>query len=429
MDYNLSNYCTKLIKIDIDSNKNRYYEMKIIKDNDKYIVNKNFKRIGFCNGRSNKKLFTNLDDAIKFFKDEFKRKTFNIWDTEFIDKGGYVKLKTEIEIKSLKSNICPKVKKLLDFISQKIIFEKEELEYFMISDDNINKAENILTKIRNSDDDTRSKLSKQYYQIVPQKITSRKKLGSIQDNQIPNEFLKLRDIENFKNKYQDYNGQNPYDILVDQIGKKITSIKKSDKVFTCFKTCINTSFCKNHKFKLTLDSIYEINDNNKIDKSKKCKLLFHGSGLDNWLSILKKGLVLNPEKEGAKITGKMFGNGVYFANIPSKSAQYCLDKSKHNEKICMLVARVDTGREYKTLKADPLIKKKDIDKYGYNSIKGIGQMMPFNEKEFNGDIIYSGKIIKSNYNSVLKYDEYIVYDTRQIEFKYLLLLNKINIQK
>ncbi|WP_041257497.1 ADP-ribose polymerase [Fibrella aestuarina] len=52
----------------------------------------------------------------------------------------------------------------------------------------------------------------------------------------------------------------------------------------------------------------------------KTQLLWHGSRSENWLSILKSGLVLRPTN--AVITGKMFGYGVYFADQFSKSLNY-----------------------------------------------------------------------------------------------------------
>ena len=47
--------------------------------------------------------------------------------------------------------------------------------------------------------------------------------------------------------------------------------------------------------------------------------LWHGSRNENWLSIAKNGLLLNPN---AVITGKMFGNGIYFAASSVKSWKY-----------------------------------------------------------------------------------------------------------
>ena len=53
----------------------------------------------------------------------------------------------------------------------------------------------------------------------------------------------------------------------------------------------------------------------------KVKLLFHGSRDENWMSIMRNGIYINPP-EGVVITGKMFGYGGYFAIDAIKSAGY-----------------------------------------------------------------------------------------------------------
>lgn len=55
-------------------------------------------------------------------------------------------------------------------------------------------------------------------------------------------------------------------------------------------------------------------------KDKKTELFWHGSRNENWLSIMKTGLVLRPAN--AVITGKMFGYGLYFADKFRKSLNY-----------------------------------------------------------------------------------------------------------
>lgn len=51
----------------------------------------------------------------------------------------------------------------------------------------------------------------------------------------------------------------------------------------------------------------------------KRRLLWHGSRNENWNSIIRNGLVLNPD---AKRTGSMFGHGLYFAPSSEKSFNY-----------------------------------------------------------------------------------------------------------
>lgn len=63
-------------------------------------------------------------------------------------------------------------------------------------------------------------------------------------------------------------------------------------------------------------------------------MLWHGSRLTNFVGILKHGLRVAPPE--APITGYMFGKGIYFADIASKSAQYC-QASKNNPVGCLLL--------------------------------------------------------------------------------------------
>lgn len=57
----------------------------------------------------------------------------------------------------------------------------------------------------------------------------------------------------------------------------------------------------------------------KNEGVKKVRELWHGSRNENWLSIMQTGLLLNPN---AVITGKMFGDGLYFAPGSEKSWKY-----------------------------------------------------------------------------------------------------------
>ena len=50
------------------------------------------------------------------------------------------------------------------------------------------------------------------------------------------------------------------------------------------------------------------------------QLLWHGSRTTNYAGILTQGLRIAPPE--APVTGYMFGKGVYFADMSSKSANY-----------------------------------------------------------------------------------------------------------
>lgn len=57
-----------------------------------------------------------------------------------------------------------------------------------------------------------------------------------------------------------------------------------------------------------------------LTEKKGIEYMFHGSRSENWWSIITNGLTINPV--GVVITGKMFGNGTYFAPDAIKSMGY-----------------------------------------------------------------------------------------------------------
>ena len=79
------------------------------------------------------------------------------------------------------------------------------------------------------------------------------------------------------------------------------------------------------------------------------KLLWHGSRLTNFVGILSQGLRIAPPE--APATGYMFGKGVYFADMSSKSANYCFT-SKDNNTGILLLCEVALGNESVKLHAD-----------------------------------------------------------------------------
>ncbi|KAH9785482.1 poly (ADP-ribose) polymerase 1 [Citrus sinensis] len=110
-----------------------------------------------------------------------------------------------------------------------------------------------------------------------------------------------------------------------------------------------------------------------------------------------------------------FGKGIYFADLVSKSAQYCFTDKK-NPVGLMLLSEVGLGEVYELKKAKYMDKPPD----GKHSTKGLGKTVP-QESDFvkwRDDVtVPCGKPAPSNVRaSELMYNEYIVYNTAQISF-------------
>ncbi|KAL4353464.1 hypothetical protein GQ457_06G028910 [Hibiscus cannabinus] len=144
------------------------------------------------------------------------------------------------------------------------------------------------------------------------------------------------------------------------------------------------------------------------EKLSNKMLLWHGSRLTNFVGILSQGLRIAPPE--APATGYM---GVYFADLVSKSAQYCFADRK-NPVGLMLLSEVALGEVYELAKA------KYIEKLpkGKHSTKGLGKKVPkkSDSVKWKDDVIVPcDKPVPSNVKeSELMYNEYIVYNTAQV---------------
>ncbi|XP_048211654.1 poly [ADP-ribose] polymerase 2 [Perognathus longimembris pacificus] len=149
-------------------------------------------------------------------------------------------------------------------------------------------------------------------------------------------------------------------------------------------------------------------------------LLWHGSRLSNWAGILSHGLQIAPPE--APITGYMFGKGIYFADMSSKSANYCFASHLKNTGL-LLLSEVALGQCNELLKANP---KAEGLLQGKHSTKGLGKMAP-NPAHFitlNGSTVPLGPAgdtgIQNPEGYTLNYNEFIVYNPNQVHMRYLL---------
>jgi hypothetical protein len=213
------------------------------------------------------------------------------------------------------------------------------------------------------------------------------------------------------------------------------------------------------------------------------QLLWHGTGLSNVVSIIKKGLSLTP---GTVLkSGSMFGNGLYFANCSTKSLQYVRPNGAGEG--VLFLCEVALGVPWSCAKAtsirSPLTESDiytrsitnsileylatgaksskelmdelmidDIDKILYmlttsdiisysagkytikavilpahcHSVLGLGHSHPNPDDYATIDdiIVPKGRLIKRNSTEklALHYDEYIVYNQDQVRLKYAIII-------
>ncbi|KAF8773151.1 Poly [ADP-ribose] polymerase like protein [Argiope bruennichi] len=230
-----------------------------------------------------------------------------------------------------------------------------------------------------------------------------------------NSFYKLQILESNKgSKYYVFRQWGRVGTTIG--GKKVEKFSSSEEAVFSFKPLLSL-------WEKTERVVFKINRHGEKDKYKKFKdlhnkkLLWHGSRLTNYVGILSQGLRIAPPE--APVTGYMFGKGVYFADMVSKSANYCFTSKKNNTGL-LLLCEVALGDMYERTKAE-FVEKLPSKKH---STLGMGMTVPDpNEKTYIGDveIPYGKPTQRTNISrSDLLYNEYIVYDTNQINIKYLL---------
>ncbi|KAJ7456439.1 PARP-domain-containing protein [Mycena latifolia] len=163
-------------------------------------------------------------------------------------------------------------------------------------------------------------------------------------------------------------------------------------------------------------------------------LLWHGSRSTNFAGILKQGLRIAPPE--APVTGYMFGKGVYFADMMSKSAGYCYPGQVaymlSNNAGLLLLCEVAAKPFYELCTAEY-----DADRgcktNKKKATKGLGRTQPGKWKDA-GKALENAELVGCHMpdgpgqdtpipaGGYLQYNEYIVYDVSQIRLRYLLMV-------
>uniref|UniRef100_G0TVS4 Poly [ADP-ribose] polymerase n=1 Tax=Trypanosoma vivax (strain Y486) TaxID=1055687 RepID=G0TVS4_TRYVY len=145
------------------------------------------------------------------------------------------------------------------------------------------------------------------------------------------------------------------------------------------------------------------------------QLLWHGSRVTNFMGILSQGLRIAPPE--APCTGYMFGKGIYFSSVGSKSANYCHPSSKDNTGL-MLLCEVALGKSKEYERACYM----ETAQRGTTSTVGVGRVSndPAGSEVVDDVLWPKGRLVESPHTRRdLLYPEYIVYKTEQCAIRYL----------
>ncbi|KAL8429519.1 hypothetical protein Efla_007159 [Eimeria flavescens] len=236
--------------------------------------------------------------------------------------------------------------------------------------------------------------------------------------------------------------RHPLDAQYERLRCKLESLPKGHEERELVDRLVAETHAPTHNtWKLKVKSVFKCEREGEAERFDRSlgnrMLLWHGSRLTNWPSILANGLQVAPPE--APSSGYMFDKGIYFADMVSKSSQYCFATSAQPHGLLVL-CETALGKQRQLLGADYEAAAK-CRKDGQNSVHGVGRMCPNPDNDLEVPSVIDGTPVRvcagkswNNTKAVeelksstpgspeaaLMYNEYVVYNPRQIKIRYLL---------
>ncbi|KAH9624185.1 hypothetical protein KSS87_000551 [Heliosperma pusillum] len=168
----------------------------------------------------------------------------------------------------------------------------------------------------------------------------------------------------------------------------------------------------------------------KYSHVKNRMMLWHGSRLTNWLSILSQGLRIAPKE--VPLSGASFGRGIYFADMFDKSAMYCNPRSATGTWNSSSVANAGTAilllcevvlGEMRELQGHHSFQAHEFAG-GNLSVKAIGTTAPSEYKVLEEGVIFpTGKAVTTSKSGARSHNEYVVYSEDRVRMRYVVQVN------
>ncbi|XDC80304.1 hypothetical protein R6Z07F_011477 [Ovis aries] len=446
--------------VDIVKGTNSYYKLQLLEDDkeSRYWIFRSWGRVGTVIGSNKLEQMPSKEDAIEHFMKLYEEKTGNAWHSKNFTKHPKKFYPLEIDygqdeeaVKKLtvnpgtKSKLPKPVQNLIKMIFDVESMKKAMVEYEIdlqkmplgkLSKRQIQAAYSILSEVQQalsqgSSDSHILDLSNRFYTLIPHDFGMKKPplLNNANSVQAKVEMLdNLLDIEvaySLLRGGSDDSSKDPIDVNYEKLKTDIKVVDKdSEEAEIIRKYVKNTHATTHNAYDLEVVDIFKIEREGEGQRYKPFKqlhnrrLLWHGSRTTNFAGILSQGLRIAPPE--APVTGYMFGKGIYFADMVSKSANYC-HTSQGDPIGLILLGEVALGNMYELKHASHISK---LPK-GKHSVKGLGKTTPDPSASItmDGVEVPLGTGISSGVNDTcLLYNEYIVYDIAQVHLKYLLKL-------
>ncbi|MEQ2205610.1 Poly [ADP-ribose] polymerase 1, partial [Xenoophorus captivus] len=307
LEQNGKMYSATLGLVDIVRGTNSYYKLQLLEDD---VHKRSWGRVGTTIGGNKLDKFHDKNSALDNFLCVYKEKTGNDWGTSNFTKYPNKFYPLEIDYGQ-------------DLI--KMIFDVESMKKAMVEFEAVSAS---VPEAQILD------LSNRFYTLIPHDFGMKKPplLNNLDYVKAKVEMLdNLLDIEVayslLRGGAQD-NEHDPIDINYEKLKTKIEVVDKTTQEAEIVTQYVkNTHAATHNTYTLEVQEIFKIAREGEhqryrpFEEIHNRQLLWHGSRTTNYAGILSQGLRIAPPE--APVTGYMFGKGVYFADMVSKSANYC----------------------------------------------------------------------------------------------------------
>ena len=366
-----------LNQTNVGSNNNKYYLIQLLEANSGgcYYTWFRWGRVGYAQSHQNKlTLFHSIDTAKKDFCKKFKDKTKNDWcdhaefekypnkydllEMDYSVKDEQGEVETDgVKQEEYKSMLDPRLASFIELISnvksmEKVVmdmnFDVKKSPLGKLSKEQIKSGYEALKTIeecirneRTNSKDAREACSA-FYTRIPHcfGFQSPPMLNTIEDVKAKMDLLDaLVDIEAAMKiiKHADKN-EHKSDAFYHNLNCKLEPLEHEADLFKTLEEYLQNTHGDTHNhYSLEVIDIFEVDrkgESERFNDVGNKQLLWHGSRLTNYGGILSTGLRIAPPE--APVTGYMFGKGVYFADMVSKSANYCFTTRANNTGILLL---------------------------------------------------------------------------------------------
>ncbi|KAM7501206.1 hypothetical protein LguiB_000110 [Lonicera macranthoides] len=459
-------YDAMLNQTNVGENNNKFYVLQVLESDDggRFMVYNRWGRVGVKGQDKLYGPYTSSHSAIQEFEQKFYAKTKNHWSSrkDFIcypkhyvwlemdynepekELAVQGKSNSTMEIQPREMKLEARVAKFISLICNvsmmkqqmmEIGYNAEKLPLGKLSKSTILKGYDVLKRIADvinqSDRKRLEQLSGEFYTIIPHDFGFRKMREFVIDT--PQKLKHklemveaLGEIELATKLLEDNIGaqEDPLYSHYQRLHCDLTPLEVDSREFSMIAKYTKNTHARTHSnYSVDIVQIFRVSREGEAERFKKFSntknrmLLWHGSRLTNWTGILSQGLRIAPPE--APVTGYMFGKGVYFADMFSKSANYCCSTPSATAGV-LLLCEVALGDM-----AELLTAKCDANKLpeGKLSTKGVGTTAPdLSEGETleDGVVVPLGKPKQQlSSKASLLYNEYIVYNVDQIRMRYV----------